>query len=61
MQCVVCDAEAANFLDGWERLAPEFSDSRGTPLPAMQRRCRRPGSGNPRRTLPRRAMAALRL
>ena len=28
MKCVVCDAEDAKFLDGWERFDPEFSDSR---------------------------------
>ena len=28
MKCVVCDAEEAEFLDGWERLNADVSDSR---------------------------------
>ena len=32
MQCVVCDAQAAGCLDGWERLDPKFSDSRAVYL-----------------------------
>ena len=28
MKCVVCDAQEAEFLDGWERLNGDVSDSR---------------------------------